>query len=490
MCGECLTHYPTGTSDSGSTHFYATTLSLSSCFQGVDDLNNDLTECVWTSRFGCNVVNGCVDMTRRGHASLAMNSAAAVPDRERPSAPPVSRDPPRTTERTSALHRRPEEIARLRERLIAQQYRARDLFKSPWLRLSGTAPLILLADRALGLIKRVQATLERSDSLLCIPEATASDFTNIATLDGWLQETEDALSEMTGQYSWLETTCRLADDVREVAGRLLKEERVSYSDLMPLATQVFDSVIGIHSPEELFPLPGLQVASIYHGRQACVRPATYTQGVQSARFAAWVIAALLQDVGWLALQPYVADSNRRGPRRASWLAQQHPQIGAAILAAVNRIPLVLPHMVALHHERLDGSGFPRRLSGSLLSRMGRMLACTARTYELYEELSSDGRAGGLIQHVQRMGDGLRHEAKCGWWEPGSVFQLVSAIPKQETAVPEYEAESGKLPPAMTSERTLELHGEQTTPPGSHTHGPAQQGSGMTTRHGMHHSHLN
>lgn len=437
---------------------------------------------------------------------MAIQSATAESEAEATSAPPATAglEPAPCTQRPIPSIARPEETERLRERLITLQHRARDLFKSSWLRLSGTAPLILLADRALSLIKRVQTSIERRDSLTSVPEANGAEISDSPTLEGWLQDTDDALSEIERQYSWLEVTCKLADESKEIFARLLKEQRVSYADLLPLATSIFDSITGIDAPAKLFPVPGLQAASIYHGRQPCVRPSVYTIGVSTARWAAWalvsrqgwrtdvadvVLGALFQEVGWLALQPYVAESNRRGPRRAEWLARQHPQVGATVLSSVVRVPLVLPSMVAMHHERLDGSGYPRRISGSGLSRMGRMVASVSRTFELYEELSSEGQAGGLESHMQRMAAGLRHEARCGWWDEDAVRQLVAAIPAPVTHAAESELETSKLPPVVLGERTLELHGQQTKPPEGHSQGTSRQDAEPAQGHGIRPAHF-
>ena len=52
----------------------------------------------------------------------------------------------------------------------------------------------------------------------------------------------------------------------------------------------------------------------------------------------------------------------------------HPRIGGMLLTRLAKYPPALARAVAEHHERLDGSGYPARLSGQAISLLGRRLA--------------------------------------------------------------------------------------------------------------------
>jgi HD-GYP domain-containing protein (c-di-GMP phosphodiesterase class II) len=95
-------------------------------------------------------------------------------------------------------------------------------------------------------------------------------------------------------------------------------------------------------------------------------------------------AALLHDVGKLALSNRILD--KPGPLTAqeSALVREHPLVTERILS---RVP-GCEHLTALagaHHERLDGTGYPRRLTAAELTMPMRLLAVA----DVYEALTSD-----------------------------------------------------------------------------------------------------
>jgi HD-GYP domain-containing protein (c-di-GMP phosphodiesterase class II) len=93
-------------------------------------------------------------------------------------------------------------------------------------------------------------------------------------------------------------------------------------------------------------------------------------------------AALLQDLGMLGVSSRILD--KPGALRADERRQlvRHP---ARTFAVLRRIDALRPlaHLAAAHHERLDGSGYPRGLTGEDLPFTARLLAvadvCAART---------------------------------------------------------------------------------------------------------------
>jgi len=96
---------------------------------------------------------------------------------------------------------------------------------------------------------------------------------------------------------------------------------------------------------------------------------------------ALIAAALLQDLGaWstagLASSASVAEARRihRDP--------SHPGRGAAILAGLSDFPVYVGLLVGTHHERLDGTGYPQRLSGSQFRVAMQWFAMHVRFVEL------------------------------------------------------------------------------------------------------------
>lgn len=83
---------------------------------------------------------------------------------------------------------------------------------------------------------------------------------------------------------------------------------------------------------------------------------------------------LLQDVGKLRLPKELLEKRGRLSVEEFELAKRHVDYSVEILRATPGLPGDLPRIAALHHERQDGSGYPRRLRGSEIGLLGSIAA--------------------------------------------------------------------------------------------------------------------
>jgi len=83
---------------------------------------------------------------------------------------------------------------------------------------------------------------------------------------------------------------------------------------------------------------------------------------------------LLQDVGKLRLPKELLDKHGRLSPAEFELAKQHVAHSVEILRATPGLPDGLAQAAALHHERLDGSGYPAGLRGSEIGTLGSIAA--------------------------------------------------------------------------------------------------------------------
>ncbi|MCA9016554.1 MAG: HD domain-containing protein, partial [Planctomycetaceae bacterium] len=107
----------------------------------------------------------------------------------------------------------------------------------------------------------------------------------------------------------------------------------------------------------------------------------YARGLETARlinfvsrtFREWsensellLIAGLLHDFGWLMLQQQKTKLSPDQRKIVDDERGEHPVLGAALLGGVRGFPgdSYLCEVVSQHHERLDGTGYPRRLHTS------------------------------------------------------------------------------------------------------------------------------
>jgi HD-GYP domain-containing protein (c-di-GMP phosphodiesterase class II) len=86
------------------------------------------------------------------------------------------------------------------------------------------------------------------------------------------------------------------------------------------------------------------------------------------------LASLLHDIGELYIDPdYINTQRALKPEEWKHVAA-HPLIGQMVLSELTDYPKVILDAVACHHERLDGSGYPRQLSGKQISPLAQILS--------------------------------------------------------------------------------------------------------------------
>lgn len=97
------------------------------------------------------------------------------------------------------------------------------------------------------------------------------------------------------------------------------------------------------------------------------------------------LGGLLHDIGKARMPDEVL--NKPGPLTEEEfdIMRQHVHCGLEILSESPELPELSLRLVAEHHERHDGSGYPERLAGDDISQAGKMAAIV----DVYDALSSD-----------------------------------------------------------------------------------------------------
>jgi HD-GYP domain-containing protein (c-di-GMP phosphodiesterase class II) len=83
---------------------------------------------------------------------------------------------------------------------------------------------------------------------------------------------------------------------------------------------------------------------------------------------------LLQDIGKVRLPKTLLEKRGRLTAEEFEQAKLHVDYSVEILRATAGIPIELPRLATLHHERHDGSGYPNRLQGSDIGMIGTIAA--------------------------------------------------------------------------------------------------------------------
>ena len=85
-------------------------------------------------------------------------------------------------------------------------------------------------------------------------------------------------------------------------------------------------------------------------------------------------AGLLHDLGMLHIDAELLDPANTLSGDARRPLYAHPVTGSMLITRFHEYPLTVARAVLEHHERLDGSGYPRALVGAAISPLGRLLS--------------------------------------------------------------------------------------------------------------------
>lgn len=97
------------------------------------------------------------------------------------------------------------------------------------------------------------------------------------------------------------------------------------------------------------------------------------------------LAALLHDIGKVGTPDRILQGHGKLGEEERELVREHPVISAEILKPLEEYLGPVVPAILYHHERWDGSGYPRGLKGTEIPLMARILAVA----DVYEALTSD-----------------------------------------------------------------------------------------------------
>ena len=148
------------------------------------------------------------------------------------------------------------------------------------------------------------------------------------------------------------------------------------------------------------------------------------------------VASLLHDVGKMTVSQEILNKPGKLSAEEFFQMKLHAEAGHAILKDI-RFPWPVAEAVLQHHERMDGSGYPRGLRGENILPMARVLAiadvfdamASVRSYRPALELEVvltelEGQAGTLLDaRMVKKCVSLFREKQCEtpWWNVTGTF---------------------------------------------------------------------
>ena len=180
------------------------------------------------------------------------------------------------------------------------------------------------------------------------------------------------------------------------------QELAAQDVLVNLLAEAIGSAVRLLAPLRALPLPGPVACKLTVMRDK--RPELYQHSLRMMMVAVFLglkagmperdcatlaAAALLHDLGVLHMDPAWNDPDFKavGVQRKHLVA--HPITGMLMVRDTNAYPKAAETAVLEHHERMDGSGYPRGLAGADISPMGRILMLAevvAAFYEKYQDM--------------------------------------------------------------------------------------------------------
>lgn len=108
------------------------------------------------------------------------------------------------------------------------------------------------------------------------------------------------------------------------------------------------------------------------------------QGYTKSQLMEIAIGGLLHDIGKTLIPKTVLDKPGRLNKDEFTLVQKHTEYGFEILRKQDFVPLLAAHCAYQHHERLNGTGYPRNLKGDEIHPYGKMMAVA----DVYDAMTS------------------------------------------------------------------------------------------------------
>lgn len=108
-------------------------------------------------------------------------------------------------------------------------------------------------------------------------------------------------------------------------------------------------------------------------------------GYNQLKLAELGIGALFHDIGMTKIPLQILDKTSNLTNDEIKLIQTHPEVGFGMLKENQAISMVSAHIAYQHHERYDGSGYPRGIAGEAIHEFSRITAVA----DVYDSMTTE-----------------------------------------------------------------------------------------------------
>ncbi len=281
---------------------------------------------------------------------------------------------------------------------------------------------VLKSDKQLEVLKKYCKTVfvdPEKEDLSEVERVTAEDIAKIrgTTVYKEVASVEAELPRAINAYT------KSASVVKELSRAVEIGTAIDSTLPRQAATQITESVV--RNPDAMALLVKLQEqsgATLSRAVEISVTMTIFGRFLQFPhdRLEVLGMLGLLQDVGKLKLPNDLAT---RGPINAKEIEKfkTHVDSSVEILSSTPGLPAELPGLASLHHERFDGTGYPRGLKGAAIALFGQIAAVV----DTYDTLTAPPPFGERMTPANALNVLYRGRGK--QFQPALVEQFIQCI---------------------------------------------------------------
>ncbi len=225
-----------------------------------------------------------------------------------------------------------------------------------------------------------------------------SEELNLTDLDSLVKKTADAIPlqdfypEQVTVEEELNQAQEILQDSRAVYDKVVQDIQAGNIADTKAVKKVVNSLVEsvLRNPAAtawLVRLKHRDETSYSHAISVCVMALTLGRflGLPKNDLETLGVAALLQDLGKVKLPTELLSKVGELTRQEREMIKKHVDISVLLVNSMNDVPKEVVDVVASHHERFDGSGYPRKFSRSQIDT----LAAIAGLVDSYEAMTAD-----------------------------------------------------------------------------------------------------
>ncbi len=254
--------------------------------------------------------------------------------------------------------------------------------------ISHLKPDMILARDIYGIDKTTSAVVMlRAGQVLTT--AIIKNMSNLGLNGVYIQEKEG----MDKEYQIVDNTTKkeLLDSIQQIYDLSEKTTEALYSGCISHANDVLDKLIDtiVENPNMYIDISSLRLyddCTYNHSLGVTVLSIAIgkTLGLSRKSLSQLALCALLHDIGKMQVPIDIITKPGRLTNEEFTEIKQHPNMGGEILKKNDLVSDLVLKGVMSHHEKVDGTGYPRNLKGKDIPLFGRIVACA----DVYDALTS------------------------------------------------------------------------------------------------------